>query len=471
MKRFRIFSILIVSASCLVAVLNAYYLVTLYQSIRENMERDVKCAIADMDIDEMWCRAIAFNTGRLSHKTLKTDLNRNCDSIVSHYRDEHGEHHVLNSKAIAHDVSYTNQIVVEMSNQMHGLMDGLIPVNTSVSDSILTRRLSERGIEPDFVAVEVIDINDSIVVVINPKLRDGRAGKDVFTMVYDNDRGLAYRIYLSPLAENIFEEMSGVIVTTVLLILIFAIGFCYLHHTVRKLKSIEEMKDDFTNNMTHELKTPIAIAYSANDAILNHSAGTTDDKTKRYLGIALEQLTRLNGLVENILSMSMERRRSMAFSPERINVREFVRELSEHLLLKTVKPCRICTDGIPEELTIVADPTHFGNILTNLIDNSVKYSGSSVDINIEASESELSVTDNGIGIPQKNLPHIFEKFYRVPHGNQHDVRGYGIGLYYVKSVVERMGWSIEVTSREGNGTKFTLKFGHDYEEQNTSCRG
>lgn len=128
------------------------------------------------------------------------------------------------------------------------------------------------------------------------------------------------------------------------------------------------------------------------------------------------------------------------------------------MTLKASRPCRIHLDGIPAELTLRADTTHFGNILTNLIDNAMKYSRDSVDITITASETCITVADNGIGIPPKNLSHIFDKFYRVPHGNLQYVRGYGIGLYYVKAAVERMGWSIVAASREGVGTEFTITF-------------
>ena len=102
---------------------------------------------------------------------------------------------------------------------------------------------------------------------------------------------------------------------------------------------------------------------------------------------------------------------------------------------------------------------HFSNVIGNLIDNSIKYSGDVVSIDIRAGRAGVSVADNGNGIPAKSLPDIFNKFYRVPHGDRSDVRGYGIGLFYVKSIVEKHGWSIEVESRVGKGSIFTIKFG------------
>ena len=114
--------------------------------------------------------------------------------------------------------------------------------------------------------------------------------------------------------------------------------------------------------------------------------------------------------------------------------------------------------NIDDNIMVEADRTHLANVLNNLIDNAIKYSGDSVEITITGNIQELSVRDNGIGIPSKSIPYLFNKFYRVPHGNRQDVRGYGIGLYYVKSILDKMGWTIEVKSTEGEGSVFTIKF-------------
>ncbi len=111
-----------------------------------------------------------------------------------------------------------------------------------------------------------------------------------------------------------------------------------------------------------------------------------------------------------------------------------------------------------DNVVVSTDRTHLSNVLNNLIDNAIKYSGDSVRILISIHKDKLSVSDNGIGIPAKSLPFIFDKFYRVPHGNRQDVRGYGIGLYYVKNILEKMGWGIAVKSHEGKGSVFTIKF-------------
>lgn len=125
--------------------------------------------------------------------------------------------------------------------------------------------------------------------------------------------------------------------------------------------------------------------------------------------------------------------------------------------LKADKPIDFDID-IPENLSIQADSLHFGNILSNLIDNAIKYSGNSVNIAIKTNAGSLTIEDNGIGIDKENLPFIFDKFYRVTSGDRYEIGGYGLGLFYVKQITELMGWHIEVKSKPGQGTKFTIKF-------------
>ncbi|MDE6028064.1 MAG: HAMP domain-containing histidine kinase, partial [Muribaculaceae bacterium] len=119
------------------------------------------------------------------------------------------------------------------------------------------------------------------------------------------------------------------------------------------------------------------------------------------------------------------------------------------------KPVKINIE-IPENFSVDADSLHLGNVLSNLLDNAVKYSGESVEITIKATGSILTVSDNGIGIDKKNLPYIFDKFYRVSSGDRYEVSGYGLGLFYVKQIVSLFGWSIEAKSQPGTGTKFII---------------
>ena len=225
---------------------------------------------------------------------------------------------------------------------------------------------------------------------------------------------------------------------------------------------IDEARKEFIANVSHELKTPIAVAYAANDALLNFNLAEDKQQRDKYLGICQEQLQRLSGLVEQILSMSMERRKTFRLHPETLSLHDLFPALIEQHKLKAGKPVEINLDIAPEDLTIIADRTHFSNILSNLIDNAIKYSPDKADIMIccrkkETEQVEISVTDHGIGIPTDKQPHIFDKFYRVPTGNIHNTKGYGLGLFYVKTMVEKHGGIVTVRSEAGKGSTFTIR--------------
>ncbi len=472
MKSFKTISTTFIIVIAVIFGCNAYYLVSLYNSIRANVERDVMTALADADIDDMWERADRANRAAISARQTYDEKE---DSIVEQHRqvsgikDEEGNFVTtstnqegktkVNKTPLRRDRSYTNQMVNDMSQQMHEAMDPFVDFNLSIMDSIIIERLADRHIYPDFVAVEVVNSREEILKG-NRHIPKNHSGYDIFSLCFNPESDMHYRAYMTPLTRHIISEMSGVITTVFLLMAAFALAFRYLFRTVSRLRTIEEMKDDFVSNMTHELKTPIAIAYSANDALLNYDTANDPQKKETYLNIANKQLKRLGELVENILAMSMERRKSMKLKPETIRLRPFVEEIAAAQRMRGEKEITIDIN-VDENVSVEADKTHLSNILNNLIDNAIKYSGDSVAITVSGNEKEISVMDNGIGIPSKSIPYLFNKFYRVPHGNRQDVRGYGIGLYYVKSIVDKMRWSISVKSKEAEGSIFTIKFSND----------
>lgn len=469
MKRFKTISTTFIIVIALIFGCNVYYLISLYNSIRTNVERDIMTALADADIDDLMYRA-GRARGLESNVRVEEEAEENHlpqKAEASTYRDENGQLISVRTEAdgtvveerakMSESIPYSNQMIDAVSRQFHMIMDKYIPYDMAVMDSVLYNQLSYRFIYPDFLCVEVVDSNDSVICG-NPKYR-GVDHLDTFRFNINPDEGIYYKAYMTPLTRHILSQMLGVVITVFLLLLAFTLAFCYLFRTVSKMRSIEEMKDDFVSNMTHELKTPIAIAYSANDALLNYDTANDQQKKVTYLNIANKQLKRLGEMVESILAMSMERRKTMKLKPETIPLRLFVEEIAAAQRMRGEKPITINVD-VNYDLRIEADKTHLSNIFNNLIDNAIKYSGDSVTINITATDEEITVADNGIGIPAKSIPYVFNKFYRIPHGNRQDVRGYGIGLYYVKSIIDKIGWSISVKSKETQGSVFTIKLNH-----------
>lgn len=446
MKHFKLILITIRVVFTLLLAANVFFMVRLYDSIKERYISDVEQSLSRADQIETVDRIIDAGLGGedgvvwLNLGLQKSDVGDAMDAEELSEKD-------YSQGFRRPDKQILSMIAGALHNDMYA--DRIGEPDVSKLEEAFRRDLAFSGYYPEEV----------YVVVPGGTLE---YSSDLWEITYRINDDTVYYAYITPLTKNILGEMSGVIATSALIAILLTFGFWYLLHVIRRLRTIEEMKDDFTNNMTHELKTPIAIAYAANDALLQFPDPADEKRTKKYLTAALEQLTKLTGLVENILAMSMERRKHLTMAKEKINLKAFLTSIIEQQKIKAGKPCEIVLN-CPEDAVVEADPTHFSNVIGNLIDNSIKYSGDSVSIVIEADATRVSVSDNGIGIPEKALPYIWSKFYRVPHGNRNEARGYGIGLFYVKSIIDKHYWSIGVESKPDKGSRFTIRF-NDYEQ-------
>ena len=320
-------------------------------------------------------------------------------------------------------------------------------------DTLLTAGLRQLGLSGDhrLVCIKADTVFSHATAGYTPSKRARQ-------FVYNwTDYG-RYELTIEPATGLVLREMIGILMASGLIAVLLGLAFYFLIRTIIRQRTLDEMKTDFTNNITHELKTPIAVAYAANDALLNFGEQADEDKRRHYLTLCRQQLERLSGMVEQILSMSMERRRQFKLNVETINFSELLQPVIEQQQVKAGKPVTFTTHIEPEGLTVQADRAHLSNILNNLIDNAIKYSPGEAHVEITATSTAISVADHGMGIAADKLPHIYDKFYRVPTGDLHDVKGYGLGLHYVKTMVEKHGWSIDVSSTMDEGTTFTIIF-------------
>lgn len=356
---------------------------------------------------------------------------------------------------------------------LHSGLDIISDPDVVVYDSLLTLQLKKRSIMlPHRLEHIYTSDNDSPYKYVDTLAVVGTAGyipsskAKQYNYAFDLNTHQSYRLWMEPVTQLVLKQMSGILTTSFVILIILIFAFWVLIRTILRQKTLEEMKSDFTNNITHELKTPIAVAYAANDALLNFNQAEEKAQRDKYLRICQEQLQRLSGLVEQILSMSMERRKTFRLHPEVVSVEEILEPLIEQHKLKSEKPVHISVDIEPADLTLIADRTHFSNIISNLIDNAIKYSHGEAKVNIRCRQInsveqgelvEISISDHGIGITSEKQSHIFDKFYRVPTGNLHDVKGYGLGLFYVKTMTEQHGGNVSVKSEPGKGSTFTVK--------------
>lgn len=462
MKHFKLYSILIVSALVILLAYNLLCLIGLYKEITIQTTELITQSLRDADLDEILNRNKKYpapdTMPTYKGKQLSQSRSIQGDTLYIAVSDETGQVTEVRKETLSPGTNYSDIMVNEIGYGAHQTIDPIFPLNIEDLDSLFRLSLARKGINPQ--TTSIIAVNSTGKVTAGEPIIRHTNNLDSVSICYNILSGDRYIAFFSSPQKYIIRQMSGIVISTIALILIITIALWYLFHTVSRLRSIEEMKDDFVSNMTHELKTPIAIAYSANDALLNYDTSNDPDKKTTYLTIANKQLKRLGELVENILAMSMERRKTMKLKPEIIHINSFVEEIAAAQRMRSDKEITITVDA-DEELCIEADKAHLANVLNNLIDNAIKYSYEQVTIIISVDTDRINVSDNGIGIPSKSIPYLFNKFYRVPHGNRQDVRGYGIGLYYVKSILDKMGWDIEVKSTEGEGSVFTIKFSKD----------
>lgn len=258
----------------------------------------------------------------------------------------------------------------------------------------------------------------------------------------------------------LFGKLLWILVSSLVLLLLICWSFLYMLSTILKQKRWSDIKNDFISNMTHELKTPIATVSAAIEA-LQHFRGMEDkSKAQSYLDISQHELQRLSHLVEKVLHISIEENEEMALHREKVNVRELIGTILASHELKAEKEVHFDFTCTPENLTLEVDRLHFSNAINNLIDNAIKYSYRKVHIRIEAGKKDdhcfISLRDDGIGIAAHYQALIFDKFFRVPTGDLHNIKGFGLGLSYVKKVVEKHGGTIQLKSEPGKGSRFII---------------
>ncbi len=234
-----------------------------------------------------------------------------------------------------------------------------------------------------------------------------------------------------------------------------------LYRTIRRQKQVAAIKDDLISNITHEFKTPIATVFSALEGITHFNANNDPDKTKRYLAIGTDQLTRLNGMVEKLLETAAIDQGKLQMNREEVELVAWTQGIVERFRL--VAQDKVLTfESSAETAFLSVDPFHLENTIANLIDNALKYGGNQITVRLlpvagPANEQTVwQVEDDGGNIPKAEQARIFDKLYRIPTGNQHDVKGFGIGLFYARSVAQLHGGTLTLTVAP-NKTLFEIK--------------
>ncbi|WP_192085487.1 sensor histidine kinase KdpD [Algoriphagus sp. Y33] len=269
-------------------------------------------------------------------------------------------------------------------------------------------------------------------------------------------RGQKLEMYFENTALTVLKRGMIDILLSVIFLLIIAGAFYYLYQTIKNQKEIAEIKEDLIGNITHEFKTPIATSLSAIEGIEQFNPENNPEKTKKYLGISKEQLLKLNFMVEKLLETATLDSEQLILKKESIDPIPVLRSLVQKYL--TLSPDKEIELVVPTKVSpIPVDPFHFENVISNLLDNALKYGGEEVRVTLDQGlTTRIRIWDNGGNISSDQKERVFEQFYRIPKGNLHDVKGFGIGLYYVKKIVEKHAGKIELESSTKSTSFITI---------------
>lgn len=243
-------------------------------------------------------------------------------------------------------------------------------------------------------------------------------------------------------------------------LIIILLVYVYSIYTIIQQKKFSELQRDFINNMTHEFKTPLSSILLASESLNKQEVVQENPKLKTYTSIIINQSFKLNNHIEKILNIAKNDASGLSLKPQKIILKPFIEEIAETIQHKNENIS--IQINIENDISILADEFHFTNIVYNLLDNSIKYCETKPEILISSVKDSkglyLKFKDNGMGIPAKNINHIFDKFYRVPDNNSDEINGFGLGLFYVKKIVQQHNWKISVENNADKGITITLFF-------------
>ena len=335
-------------------------------------------------------------------------------------------------------------------------------VSAAMLQNLLKSDLNEYGVKTPFEFN--VYSNGLATKIKSERFRYNKEETYSIPIFIDNDGNNKYQLLLTfPQKKKfLFSELVGITVLSIIFTLIIIIAYSSALNQLIKQRQISEIKTDFINNMTHEFKTPIATINLALDAIKNPKVIDDKEKVHRYLQMIRDENKRMHAQVENVLRISKLEKRELEISKETNNIHEIIDEAIEHVnLIIEDRQGIITTHFDASRTTVLLNDVHFTNVIVNVLDNAIKYSPEIPIIDVYTENVKdfviIKIKDQGAGMSKIAQKRIFEKFYREHTGDLHNVKGHGLGLAYVKRIIEDHNGQIFVESEKGKGSTFIIK--------------
>jgi len=327
----------------------------------------------------------------------------------------------------------------------------------------LEKELSSRDITSPF-NLEIRDKNSTLYAFANFSHEKPSPRNVYMTELFRADNeGASGRlaIYFPNKNHILMGNMTVMLASSVGLLLVLISCFAYTIFTILRQKKISEMKTDFINNMTHEFKTPVATIMIASESLRDPEIAADRERSTRLANIIYDENVRLGNHIERVLNIARLEKNNLKLEHQDVDMNDLVQTVVDSMELQLLKnEAQVHMHLDARDAVVVGDELHLSNVLFNLIDNAIKYSEERPDITIRTrnvhDHIQLTVTDKGIGMSRDQLSRIFDQFYRIPTGNRHDVKGFGLGLSYVSDIVKRCGGKVQVKSEKDKGTTFEV---------------
>ncbi|MFZ5430096.1 MAG: sensor histidine kinase [Bacteroidota bacterium] len=422
--------------------------------------------------------SLSFSVGRNSpflREQLEIEYSDTVVSITQSSRGMPGQFPSAFDKL--HDYNVQQRLIIEKQIRenvqfIQKVFFRNLPIEERLDAEYLEKTLLEelriQGISLDMkYAVKTFTRNEESIIAGSPDFKTSKKVKEYAHPLFPNDYVMPkanYLVVYFPKRSGYLLNLTGIMVipTVVLTSLLIAI-FAYTIFIIFRQKKLSQIKNDFINNMTHELKTPISTISLASQMLQDASISTTPKTIEHISGVINQESKRLSFQVEKVLQMAIFNEGRLKLRFKEIGMNELVRGVIGNFELRVKNSSgELHSDLRAEKDTIRGDEVHITNVVFNLLDNAVKYSNEIPDITVTTEYHKesviLSVADRGIGIAREHQSQIFERFYRVPTGNVHNVKGFGLGLSYVKKIVDAHNGKILVESTPNKGTKFSIYF-------------
>ncbi len=465
--------------------LQSYWVSNTYTLREQDFSDNVAQALAEVSIwleeDELRQRHDQNFSYSSSSWNAKTDSLR-----FAKNQSKNAKQSPIANDAELGQVEQDQQEILSQSGILDDIMDGLYELNicravteridTARLDSIIHNRLEAHGVKAKFVygvynrfrKPEIIrneDLNYNVNILTQGYKVQLFASSDVASDIN------FLRVWFPHQTGYLIKSMWVMLATSAVLMVVILVLFSYAVNTIYRQKKLSDIKNDFINNMTHELKTPIATISLACEALNDPDMRRSETAMSSYVGMIRDENKRLGVLVESVLRTSVFEHGEMKLQIQPVNIHKVVEQVISNIDIQIKKrKGEIITHLDASEWMVEADSLHITNVVYNLIDNAIKYSQGDPQIEIftrdEMNGIAIAFKDNGIGISKENQKKVFDKLFRVPTGNIHNVKGFGLGLSYVSGVVQKHGGTVDVESELNKGSIFTIHLPYKYEKEN-----